>query len=95
MSSSTGTSVGGAGRTKRSCAFTACRGPRALAHAAAYADFETALGFLMDWPAHREAAALVERRIGQVRTHLPMKADWAARLAQKYPDAAERLLAAP
>ncbi|GLK49447.1 hypothetical protein GCM10017620_24200 [Brevundimonas intermedia] len=68
---------------------------RALAHAAAYADFETALGFLMDWPAHREAAALVERRIGQVRTQLPLKADWAARLAQKYPDAAERLLAAP
>ncbi|NBB63410.1 hypothetical protein GVN18_29535 [Pseudomonas sp. ODNR1LW] len=68
---------------------------RALAHAATHADFESALGFLMDWPAHREAAALVERRIGQVRAHLPMKADWAARLAQKYPDAAERLLAAP
>ncbi|MBB3872844.1 DUF6880 family protein [Brevundimonas mediterranea] len=68
---------------------------RALAHAATHADFETALGFLMDWPAHREAAALVERRIGQARTSLPLKADWAARLAQKYPDAAERLLAAP
>ncbi|MFA4939735.1 DUF6880 family protein [Brevundimonas sp.] len=66
---------------------------RALAHAAAYADFETALGFLMDWPAHREAAALVERRIREVRTPLPLKSDWAARLAQKYPDAAERLLA--
>ena len=66
---------------------------RALAHAATYADFETALGFLMDWPAHREAAALVERRIREVRMALPSKADWAARLAQKYPDAAERLLA--
>lgn len=66
---------------------------RALAHAATHADFETALGFLMDWPAHREAAALVERRIREVRTPLPLKADWAARLAQKYPDAAERLLA--
>jgi hypothetical protein len=66
---------------------------RALAHAAAYADFETALGFLMDWPAHREAAALVERRIGEVRAALPLKADWAARLGQKYPQAAERLLA--
>ena len=66
---------------------------RALAHAATYADFETALGFLMDWPAHREAAALVERRIREVRAPLPLKADWAARLAQKYPDAAERLLA--
>lgn len=68
---------------------------RALAHAAAYADFETALGFLMDWPAHREAAALVERRIREVRSPLAMKSDWAARLAQKYPEAAERLLAAP
>jgi len=66
---------------------------RALAHAATHADFETALGFLMDWPAHREAAALVERRIREVRMALPSKADWAARLAQKYPDAAERLLA--
>lgn len=68
---------------------------RALAHAATHADFETALGFLMDWPAHREAAALVERRIREVRSSLSLKADWAARLAQKYPDAAERLLAAP
>ena len=68
---------------------------RALAHAATYADVETALGFLMDWPAHREAAALVERRIREVRSPLPLKADWAARLAQKYPDAAERLLTAP
>jgi hypothetical protein len=67
---------------------------RALAHAATYADFETALGFLMGWPAHREAATLVERRIREVRAPLPLKADWAARLAQKYPDAAERLLAA-
>ncbi|MEN5363374.1 DUF6880 family protein [Brevundimonas intermedia] len=66
---------------------------RALAHAATYADFETALGFLMNWPAHRAAAALVERRIREVRAPLPLKADWAARLAQKYPDAAERLLA--
>ncbi|MFN3838641.1 MAG: DUF6880 family protein [Brevundimonas sp.] len=68
---------------------------RALAHAATYADVETALGFLMDWPAHREAAALVERRIREVRSPLPLKADWAARLAQKHPDAAERLLTAP
>ncbi|MCW0047547.1 hypothetical protein ABIB58_003175 [Brevundimonas sp. UYEF29] len=67
---------------------------RALAHAATYADVETALAFLMDWPSHREAAALVERRIREVRAPLPLKADWAARLVQKYPDAAERLLAA-
>ncbi|WP_395944126.1 DUF6880 family protein [Brevundimonas sp.] len=68
---------------------------RALAHAAAHPDFEKALGFLMDWPAHREAAALVERRVREVRTPLPLKSDWAARLAQKYPEAADRLLAAP
>jgi len=68
---------------------------RALAHVATYPDFETALAFLMDWPAHREAAALVERRIDEVRSPLPLKADWAARLAQRHPEAAERLLAAP
>jgi hypothetical protein len=67
----------------------------ALAHAVTYPDFAKALGFLMDWPAHREAAALVERRIGEVRAPLPLKSDWAARLAQKYPEAADRLLAAP
>ena len=68
---------------------------RALAHVATYPDFETALGFLMDWPAHREAAALVERRVHEVRSPLPLKADWAARLAQRFPAAAERLLDAP
>jgi len=68
---------------------------RALAHAAAYPDVETALGFLMDWPAHREAAALVESRIRELRGPLPLKADWAARLAQRFPAAAERLLETP
>jgi len=35
---------------------------RAFAHAASHPDFEAALHFLMDWPAHREAAALVLAR---------------------------------
>ena len=48
----------------------------------------------LDVPTPAEAAALVERRIREVRAPLPLKADWAARLAQKYPGAAERLLAA-
>lgn len=68
---------------------------RALAHAATYADAEAALGFLMDWPAHREAAALVESRNRELRGALPQKADWAARLAQRFPAAAERLLDTP
>ena len=49
----------------------------------------------LDLATTTEAAALVERRIREVRAPLPLKADWAARLAQKYPGAAERLLAAP
>lgn len=64
---------------------------RALAHADAYPDFEAALGFLMDWPAHREAAALVERRRREAQRPFAHKADWAARLAQRHPVAAEIL----
>lgn len=64
---------------------------RAFAHAAAFPDFETALGFLMDWPAHREAAGLVEARPREAQRPLPQKSDWAARLAQRYPAAAEIL----
>lgn len=67
---------------------------RALAHAAAQADFEKGLGFLMDWPAHREAAAMVEQRRREVHKSLPQRTDWAARLAQRFPAAAELLIAA-
>lgn len=65
---------------------------RAFAHAAAYPRFMQALAFLMDWPAHREAAALVEDRLGEVVWTSPSLADWAARLEQRYPEAAALLL---
>lgn len=65
---------------------------RAFAHAANHPDFEKALGLLMDWPAHREAAALIAARPHDLRAHLPQRLDWAARLAQRYPAAADALM---
>lgn len=64
---------------------------RAFAHAAGFPDFETAMGFLMDWPAHREAAALVQARSREAQRPHVLKGEWIARLAQRYPDAAEAL----
>jgi len=64
---------------------------RAFAHAAAHPDFEAAMRLLMDWPAHREAASLVLARPREARTARSMGADWAARLAQRFPEAAEIL----
>lgn len=64
---------------------------RAFAHAAAHPDFEAAMRLLMDWPAHREAASLALARPREARTARSMGADWAARLAQRFPEAAEIL----
>lgn len=64
---------------------------RAFAHAAAADDFGAALGFLMDWPAHREAAALILERRREAQRTWPRKAEWAAHLLQRYPEAAEAL----
>ncbi|MFA4898863.1 MAG: DUF6880 family protein [Brevundimonas sp.] len=64
---------------------------RAFAQAAASDDFGAALGFLMDWPAHREAAAMVLERRREAQRPWPRKAEWAARLLQRYPEAAEAL----
>lgn len=66
---------------------------RALALAASHADFEKGLGFLMDWPAHREAAVMVEQRRREIHKSLPHRTDWAARLAQRFPAAADLLVA--
>nr|WP_312449373.1 DUF6880 family protein [Brevundimonas naejangsanensis] len=63
----------------------------AFAHAAAHPDFEAAMRLLMDWPAHREAAALVLARPREARLLRPQSGDWKARLAQRYPEAAEVL----
>ena len=64
---------------------------RAFAHAAVHPDFEAAMRFLMDWPAHREAAGLVLARPREARAARSMGADCATRLAQRYPEAAEIL----
>ena len=64
---------------------------RAFAHAAVHPDFEAAMRFLMEWPAHREAASLVLARPREARSVKAMAADWAARLAQRFPEAAETL----
>ena len=66
---------------------------RALAHAAAFADFATGLRFLMNWPAHRQAAQMVLARRRDAQRPHPEAADWASRLAQRFPQAAEILLA--
>ncbi len=64
---------------------------RAFVHASSHPDFEAAMRLLMDWPAHREAAALVLARPREARQARPMSADWASRLAQRYPEAADIL----
>ena len=64
---------------------------RAFAYALAHPDFEVALRFLMDWPAYREAASLVLARPSEARRLGPKALDWASRLAQRFPEAAEVL----
>lgn len=64
---------------------------RAFVHASSHPDFEAAMRLLMDWPAQREAAALVLARPREARQGRPMSADWASRLAQRYPEAADIL----
>jgi len=61
---------------------------RAFAHAATHPDFEAAMRLLMDWPAHREAAALVLSRPREARTTSSQSADWAVRLMVRFPEAA-------
>ncbi|MGH6979472.1 MAG: DUF6880 family protein, partial [Brevundimonas sp.] len=64
---------------------------RAFAHAAVHPDFEAAMRLLMDWPAHREAAKLVLARPKDARRLRANAADWASRLAQRHPEAADIL----
>ncbi|MGO4408964.1 MULTISPECIES: DUF6880 family protein [unclassified Brevundimonas] len=64
---------------------------RAFACAAAHPDFEAAMCLLMDWPAHREAASLVQARPREARKVGPIAKDWASRLAQRFPEAADLL----
>lgn len=61
---------------------------RAFELAAAYVDPMKGLGFLMNWPAHREAATMILARREELRGSHDDTPLWAARLAGRYPDAA-------
>lgn len=65
---------------------------RAFALAAGHADVMRALAFLMDWPALREAAALVMARADEVRGAHDGVPLWASRLAGRHPAAALTLI---
>ncbi|MDY6922469.1 MAG: hypothetical protein SWI22_00745 [Pseudomonadota bacterium] len=67
---------------------------RAFALAADHPDAMKALAFLMDWPALREAADLVERRLPELRGGHDDMPLWAARLAGRFPLAALLLIRA-
>ncbi|MGZ9115250.1 MAG: DUF6880 family protein, partial [Brevundimonas sp.] len=61
---------------------------RAFAIASAFADPMKGLAFLMNWPAHREAAEMVLARRDEIRGSLDDAPLWAARLGGRYPAAA-------
>jgi hypothetical protein len=65
---------------------------RALAYAAAHADFERGLGFLMGWPALREAAQMIAARPEEATVAAELAELWAGRLRGRYPEAAHLLL---
>ncbi len=65
---------------------------RALGYARAYPDFETALRFLMDWPALSEAARLIQARSDEVKVGADEAELWAAKLMARQPLAAHTLL---
>jgi len=64
---------------------------KAFAHAAAFPRFSAGLEFLIDWPALREAAAMLEARQGEILRAHPRIEEWAARLEARHQDAAEVL----
>jgi hypothetical protein len=65
---------------------------RAFAHATTYPDATKGLAFLMNWPAHREAAEMIAARGGEVRGSADDVPLWAARLEGRYPAAALALI---
>jgi hypothetical protein len=60
--------------------------------AAGFPDGERALALLMDWPALREAAALIVARGGELRPEPDKAETWARKLRRRHPAAAEHLL---
>ena len=67
---------------------------RAFELAAGHPDAMRGLSFLMDWPALREAAALVLARSGEIRGGHEQIPLWASRMAGRHPAAAVILLRA-
>lgn len=65
---------------------------RAFAHAAAHADVDKALAFLMDWPALPEAARLIAARGEAIKVGAETAELWARRLRARQPAAAHSLL---
>lgn len=61
---------------------------RALKMASEHPLFVRGMRFLMDWPAYREAAALVKARPREARL-IGDANDWAEKLSQRFPEAAE------
>lgn len=67
---------------------------QAFAIAARRRSFSEGLGFLMDWPALAEAAAMILDRSAEVSGEPALLAEWAGRLDARYPRAALVLLRA-
>jgi len=65
---------------------------RAFDYAAAHPDFARALGFLIEWPALPEAAAMIQARAAEVALGADTAEAWAGRLRVRQPAAAEALL---
>jgi len=65
---------------------------KAFALAAGFPRFEAGLAFLMEWPAHSEAAAMVLARRSEIGSDPQQLAAWAERLEGRYPLAALMLL---
>jgi hypothetical protein len=65
---------------------------RAFEYAARHPDFARALGFLIDWPAIPEAAAMIQARGSEIALGADTAEAWAARLQVRQPAAAEALL---
>jgi hypothetical protein len=60
--------------------------------AAAHPQADAALTLLMDWPVHREAAAFIHARGGDLRPDPELAEAWARKLRRRHPAAAEALL---
>jgi hypothetical protein len=65
---------------------------RAFAYAASHGDAQAGLRLLMEWPAFPQAARMIETRGDELALDPDEAELWAARLSQRYPAAAERLL---